>query len=71
MSQILWILPTFIGKIPDPDERQDSENLIPDSLDHLDAAEDRLEINCTGSFIIQIIHVAKYHGRHFISFYMN
>jgi len=42
MSQILWILPTFIGKIPDPDERQDSENLIPDSLDHLDAAEDRI-----------------------------
>ena len=50
MSQILWILPTFIGKIPDPDDRQDSENLIPDSLDHLDAAEDRLDINCTGSF---------------------
>ena len=45
MSQILWILPTFIGKIPDPDERQDSENLIPDTLDHLDTAEDRLELN--------------------------
>ena len=45
MSQILWILPTFIGKIPDPDDRLDTENLIYDGLDHLDhldPAEDRL-----------------------------
>ena len=44
MSQILWILPTFIGKIPDPDDRLDTENLIYDNLDHLDPAEDRLVV---------------------------
>ena len=47
MSQILWILPTFVGKIPDPDkpnQRLDTENLIFDNLDNLDPAEDRLEI---------------------------
>ena len=47
MSQILWILPTFIGKIPDPDkpgQRLDTENLIFDNLDHLDPAENRLEM---------------------------
>ena len=47
MSQILWILPTFVGKIPDPDkpdQRLDKENLIYDNLDHLDPAEDRLEM---------------------------
>ena len=42
MSQILWILPTFVGKIPDPDNRLDTENLIFDNLDQLDPAEDRL-----------------------------
>ena len=47
MSQILWILPTFIGKIPDPDkpdQRLDTENLIYDNLDNLDPAEDRFEM---------------------------
>ena len=45
MSQVLWILPTFIGKIPEPDERLDSEediSFLHNDLDRLDPADDRL-----------------------------
>ena len=45
MSQVLWILPTFIGKIPEPDERLDSEediSFLHNDLDGLDPADDRL-----------------------------
>ena len=27
-SQILWIVPTFIGKLPEPEERLEEENFI-------------------------------------------
>ena len=41
-SQILWIIPTFIGKIPIPQEKQDiSAGLLSDISNHLDPADDR------------------------------
>ena len=42
-SQILWIIPTFMGKIPEAEERLEEENFIRKAeLDQLDPAQDKL-----------------------------
>ena len=48
-SHLLWILPTFIGKIPEPDSRRDSPAALPGLSQlsgDLEPADDRSQGHC-------------------------
>ena len=51
-SHLLWILPTFIGKIPEPDSRRDSAAALPGLGQlggDLEPADDRSQGHCPRS----------------------
>ena len=53
-SHLLWILPTFIGKIPEPDSRRDSAAALPGLGQlggDLEPADDRSQVTRTLSFL--------------------